>query len=121
MRKLIYIFLLAVGLLSCERAYVDKPKDLLSKAEMVDVLTDLYINQQVINFAPTMNFNQKTAENSLVIFNQHKISPKKFEESYKYYFTNPKDFQKILDKVKENLKSKLSDKEKERLEVGTLK
>lgn len=113
MRKLILLFLF-IAFVSCDKPYAKKPADLLSKSEMVDVLTDLYINQQAVTFHPIQSYSTVMAENSLFILKKHEISEKQFQNSYKYYYTSPEEYQKILDKVKSNLEDKLSEKEKKR-------
>lgn len=117
MRLIIYLF---IGILfwSCNKPYIKKPDDLLSKSEMVDILVDLYTNQQLVNAIPSQNGNVKLdlARNSLYILQQHDTTHQTFEESYKYYFTDPKTFNSILENVKKELEKKLSDEEKNRLE-----
>ena len=116
MKTFIYTLAIVLGLVSCNKSYIDKPDDLLSKSDMVDILTDLYLNQQELNFSPIPDYSIQLAQNSLYIFKEHKTTHKIFEESYKYYYTKPSEYQRILDKVRENLVDKLSTEERKRLE-----
>lgn len=118
MKKLIYICIVCLGLFACNRPYIEKPNDLLSKSEMVDVLVELYKSQQMINSIPSQSGNQilDIAKNTLYIFQEQEITYQQFEESYKYYFANPKEYQKILDDVKEELTDQLSEEERNRIE-----
>ena len=83
MKTFVYSLIIILGLISCNQSYIDKPKDLLSKSEMVDILTDLYLNQQELNFSPIADYSIQVAQNSLYIFKEHKTTHKTFEESYK--------------------------------------
>ena len=58
MRKLIYICIICLGLTACNRPYIEKTDDLLSKSEMVDVLVEIYKSQQMINSVPSQSGNQ---------------------------------------------------------------
>lgn len=118
MRKLIYICIICLGLTACNRPYIEKPDDLLSKSEMVDVLVEIYKSQQMINSVPSQSGNQilDIAKNTLYIFQEQEMTYQQFEGSYKYYFANPKEYQKILDDVKEELTNQLSEEERNRME-----
>lgn len=111
MRNLIYIFLLSIAIISCDKPYGKEPNELLSKSEMVDVLTDLYLNQQILNSTPTQDYSIKLAENSLYVFQENETTRQIFEDSFKFYYTKPTDYQKILDKVKDKLEEQLSEEE----------
>jgi len=114
MRIILFTFLISLGLISCDKSYLEKPDDLLSKSEMVDVLANLYISQQAINQQVMQDHTLKVAENSLYIFREHNISYKNFESSFKYYYSRPTEYQKILDKVKAKLEEQYSEEEKKR-------
>lgn len=116
MKTFVYSLIIILGLISCNQSYIDKPKDLLSKSEMVDILTDLYLNQQELNFTPIADYGVQVAQNALYIFKEHNTTHKAFEESYKYYYTKPSEYQQMLNKVRENLVNKLSEKERKSLE-----
>jgi hypothetical protein len=118
MKNLIYILIFCGALISCNRPYIQKPDDLLSKSEMVDVLVELYKSQQMLNNITSQSGNQvlDIAQNTLYIFEEQGITYQQFEGSYKYYFTNPTEYQKILDDVKDELTDQLSEEERKRLE-----
>jgi hypothetical protein len=119
MKNLIYILALILTVISCEKPYNKKPADLLSKTEMTDLLTDLYIDQQILNFSPpNAEYSLRIAENTLSILKNHNVDKQVFEDSYKYYYTNPEAYQEILEKVKENIKGKLSEEGKKALETS---
>ncbi|GEN74877.1 hypothetical protein CHA01nite_06170 [Chryseobacterium hagamense] len=79
MKKLFFIFVLT-GLFSCGD-YIDKPKNLLSKDQMADVLADLAINDQATFIYPNSNLEAGTR----YVLKQHNIKSEDFIASFKYY------------------------------------
>ena len=116
MKKLVLIFVLLVGFYSCTSKNYDKPKNLISKSEMIDIMTDLYISQQGLSMFPTQNEDQNLnfAKDAVDIMKAYDITFHTFEESYKYYAMNPEKFKKMLDEVKVKLEDQYSKEEKER-------
>lgn len=118
MKKLAYLFILLIGIVSCSKPYVKKPEDLLSKSEMKDILFDIYTSQQMMNSIQSQSSNQilDIAKNTMYIFEKHETTHKIFEESFKYYYTDTGAYQKILDDVIDELKNNLSEEELQRYE-----
>ncbi|MDR4953280.1 DUF4296 domain-containing protein [Chryseobacterium sp. ES2] len=79
MKKLIFIFVL-LGLLSCGD-YIDKPKDLIDKDMMAEIIADLAINDQAIFVYPDKNMEAGTR----AVLKSHKVKPDDFVNSFKYY------------------------------------
>lgn len=117
MRNVVNLIIFCLGIISCDKPFNKKPENLLSKSEMADILTDHYLNQQMVNgsAAKDGNYILALAENTVANYNKHNVTRQDFEANYRYYYTKPKEFQKILDKVKNNLSDKLSEEEKQRL------
>lgn len=118
MKKLAYLFILLIGIVSCSKPYAKKPEDLLSKSEMKDILFDIYTSQQMMNSIQSQSSNQilDIAKNTMYIFEKHETTHKIFEESFKYYYTDTGAYQKILDDVIDELKNNLSEEELQRYE-----
>lgn len=117
MKHLILFSIVFLGLFNCTPKNYDKPKNLISKTDMIDILTDLYISQQGVQFFPKANedMNLNLAKGAVHIMKKHNVTYHNFSESYKYYTMQPEDFNKMLDDVKMNLEDKLSKEEKERI------
>lgn len=115
MKNLIYTLLIATGIFSCSKPYIETPDNLLSKSDMVDIMADIYLGHQIVNSTPTQNSMLELAQSSMYVLNQHGTDYKTFEESYKYYYIDPSKYQKILDDVKEELENRLSEEGKNRL------
>lgn len=116
MKYLYVAIILFLGVFSCAPKNYEKPKDLIGKSDMIDILTDLYISQQGLQMYPIQNENQSLvlAKDAVDILNAFDVSINTFQESYKYYMMQPEKMKKMLDEVKNNLEDKLSKEEKER-------
>ena len=79
MKKLIFIFVLSC-IFSCND-YVDKPKNLVDKDTMAEILADLSINDQ----ATFMYQNKNLEAGTRYVLKAHNIKSKDFVESFKYY------------------------------------
>jgi len=79
MKKLLYIFVL-LGLFSCGD-YINKPKNLIDKDVMADIIADLAINDQAIFVYPDKNMEAGTR----AVLKSHKVKPDDFVDSFKYY------------------------------------
>ncbi|MCQ9641412.1 DUF4296 domain-containing protein [Chryseobacterium sp. WG14] len=79
MKKLMFIFVL-LSMFSCND-YIDKPKNLVDKDLMAEILVDLTINDQ----ATFMYQNSNLEAGTRFILKSHKVKPNDFVESFKYY------------------------------------
>ena len=95
MKKIIFLFTL-LFIFSCSEI-VDKPKNLLSKDEMSEVIADFAIYDQ----AYTVNSTSNLEITSRYVLKKHKITAKDYRDSYKYYISRPNQLDKILKNAKE--------------------
>jgi hypothetical protein len=97
MKKLIFIFVL-LFVVSCGGDYIDKPKNLVPKDQMAEIMVDLAINDQATFLYPNSNLEAGTR----YVLKTHNVKPNDFVESFKYYVVKEKmngiaeDAQKIL-------------------------
>lgn len=79
MKKLIglFVFLLVV---SCTE-YIDKPKNLIEKDKMAEIIADLAINDQVVYSYTGTNLESGTR----YILKSHQVKTEDFVASYRYY------------------------------------
>lgn len=96
MKKLICFFVLIL-MFSCTE-YIDKPKNLIDKDKMAQIIADLAINDQVTFVYPGTNLESGTR----YILKSHDVKTDDFIASYRYYIVKQKmqgiveDAQKII-------------------------
>lgn len=81
-----------------------KPKNLISKDKMVDVLYDVYI----LNAAKGINrkvLESKGIQPERFLFQKHKIDSLQFAQSNNYYAYDTKAYEAIVEKVKERMEN----------------
>lgn len=93
--KKIFLLFIFLSIVSCNSS-VDKPKKLISKSDMSEILADIALNEQAIFAFPNKNLESGT----LYVLQQHKVSADDFVGSYKYYLVN-KSLKDIVDDAKE--------------------
>lgn len=96
MRKIITL-LVVLSFLSCNKKIIDKPKNLLSKEKMSEIIADLAIYDQSYSVNPNTNMELT----SRFVLQKHKTNGKTYTESYKYYLSDPSDLDDILEDAKE--------------------
>ncbi|WP_415325173.1 DUF4296 domain-containing protein [Chryseobacterium sp. MMS23-Vi53] len=113
MKKLFFVFVL-IFVVSCGGDYVDKPKNLISKGDMAEIMADLAINDQATFMYPNSNLEAGTR----FILNTHKVKSDDYIQSFKYYVVKGKingiaeDAQKILLKKDPKAEKYIKDKVK---------
>ena len=95
MRRLLVFFIL-FSLISCEKI-VDKPKKLIEKHEMAEIIADFAIYDQTYTVKPDANMELV----SRFVLKKHKIDAKTYRDSYKYYISNPEEMDDIFAEAKE--------------------
>ena len=114
MSKFFYIALLGLFLINCtSNTIIKKPDNLVSKDEMANILTDMFLASGGENIK-NLQLQRKVNYFPLV-YEKHKIDSTRFKESNFYYVSRIDDYQEILDKVDKKLKAlrKLNQEEME--------
>jgi len=100
MRKVLLLGL-TVLFFGCNGNSVEKPKNLIDKDKMVDILYDISllesIKSQNINGGITVKMGND------YIYKKYKIDSIQFAKSNKYYASNLEEYKKMFEKVKEKL------------------
>ena len=78
-----------------------KPDDLISKKQMINLLTDLYLSSGTTNIK-NINLENKVDYTPL-IFEKYKIDSNRFKRSNFYYTSRIDDYDAILEAVSNNL------------------
>ena len=82
---------------------IKKPKNLIPKEKMVDLLTDIFLAEGGDNIK---NLNLQRGVNYFpLVFEKHQIDTTQFKESNYYYTSRIDDYDEILEKVDKRLKA----------------
>ena len=114
MSKFFHIALLGLFLINCtSNTIIKKPDNLVSKDEMANILTDMFLASGGENIK-NLQLQRKVNYFPLV-YEKHQIDSTRFKESNFYYVSRIDDYQEILDKVDKKLKAlrKLNQEEME--------
>ena len=90
---LLFLFLFA----ACD----DRPKDVLSRGKMEDVLYDYHIMQGIIDELPSEEREAKAQDYMNAVFQKHDITQAQFDSSIVYYNRHTKELYKIYTNIKE--------------------
>jgi hypothetical protein len=97
----IFIFILAASCTS--NTIYEKPKNLISKSKMVDILVDIYLAEGA------KSVENKDLERLVdympLVYEKHKIDSLQFAESNFYYTSKIDDYEDIFKKVNNRLKT----------------
>lgn len=96
-RILPILALLMFLLMACD----DRPKDVLSRGKMEDVLYDYHIMQGIIDELPSEEREAKAQDYINAVFEKHGITEAQFDSSIVYYNRHTKDLHKIYSNLKE--------------------
>lgn len=108
MKTLKYILsgLLLVAALSCNENRPAKPEIIIKPGPMVNILTDLYLADGLMNVPEIRRANQQkdSVEAYMEIIESHGFSKEVFDTNLEYYFlSKPKKFEAIYDGVLDRL------------------
>ncbi|MDR3273108.1 MAG: DUF4296 domain-containing protein [Flavobacteriaceae bacterium] len=113
MRKIGFFLIFVLAVFSCQRN-LEKPKELLSKSEMADIMADLYLYRQMPLNAPLKPIN--SFDTYVSVFKKHKTTKEIFQQSFDFYYVDTDAMENIYDKAIDNLKDKLSKEQRKKLE-----
>ena len=101
MKKEHIYFLLMCLVLSCSEKPTLMPEGVLPEKKMISVLTDIQLIEGAISkklIDRSIN-NKESTRYYAKTFEKHDITRQQFDESLNFYTENPKDLQKIYEKV----------------------
>ncbi len=112
MKKLVAILsLLIIVISACDKLPVEKPENLLSEKQMIDMLVDIHIaeatyiqmsHDSIIRNGSSSNFYYS-------ILDKYQVPDSVFEKSFIFYASTPKQFEEMY----KDVMSKLSEIEQE--------
>jgi hypothetical protein len=108
MKNNIYIIVL-IFLFSCENDQFPKPKDLLSKQEMTNLLYDMHVANKTIRI---LSLDSVKDRNYFSLAAQkHKTDTTRFKKSHAYYMHNIEEYRVIYDDLQLKVETELKQKQ----------
>lgn len=103
MKKIIGLLSLGVLLLNCNSKPVEKPDNLVSKEEMINILYDLYVVNAMKS--TELQFLQDRGITAAdYVYKKYKIDSLQFATSDRYYASDVDEYENIYKEVTERLK-----------------
>lgn len=111
---------------SCDEPVVDKPKNLVSRDQMINILTDIHLAEAIYQ---TRRFSSdrimQLTDNDFYysVLKKHNVPDSTFELSLIYYTSMPKEYEKIYSRVLNKLnemEQKFENKEMQPVDIGTV-
>jgi hypothetical protein len=98
-----WVIFIAAAIFGCtSNTILKKPDDLISKEQMVDLLTEMYIAVSAENI---ININDKRNINYFqLIYDKYQIDSAQFKRSSFYYSSKIDEYDNILEQVEKNIK-----------------
>lgn len=88
-------------MVSCQQEAVLRPVIFLDQEQMVEIITDLQINNAIVLQEKSLGRTTDTLSRILSdsIFNRHRLSKAIFDSNLTWYLTDPKKMEQIYDAV----------------------
>ncbi len=113
MKKIVFIlFVISFVLLSCKNEIIEKPKNLIEKDKMKEIIYDLSILEAARNQGSTTKNYPKA---SVFLKEKYKVDSLTFAQNTLYYASDSKEYKKMYEEIKVRL-----DKEKKKFSGETL-
>lgn len=114
MIRFFLLILIVSSLLSCyheNMEIVPVPEKLLTKDQMIDILTDLQLSEGILTFKrierqPVANYGESLYTK---VIDEHQLTREQLQENIDYYNSDPKLMEKIYEEVLARLNKKQSE------------
>lgn len=119
-----FLAILLLTALACSDPVVPKPDKLVSRDDMIEMLTDIHLAEAVFQAKryTTEELSRYTESDFYYsVLKKHDVADSTFEQSLIYYSRKPKEFEKIYTRVVNRLtqmQQKLEEKEQSPVDIG---
>ncbi|WP_395061367.1 DUF4296 domain-containing protein [Flavobacterium sp.] len=105
MKKIIVLLFIAIAFFvsSCKKDLVEKPKNLIDKDKMENIIYDLAILEAAKS--QTMGMQTNYPKPTDFLKSKYKVDSLTFAKSTQYYASDIKEYKKMYDRIKERLKA----------------
>jgi peptide subunit release factor RF-3 len=102
MKKLSFILLLLVfTIVSCDDSVIKKPENLIKEKQMIKMLVDIHLGEATYNHfrRDSIMKNNSSANFYYSVLDKYQVPDSVFEQSFIYYASVPRNFEKMYQKV----------------------
>lgn len=125
-KRYLFLFMpLMLAFLSCDEPVVSKPKNLVSRDKMINILTDIHLAEaiyQTRRFSSDRIMRLTDTDFYYSVLKKHNVPDSTFEMSLIYYTSTPKEYEKIYSRVLNRLnemEQKFENKELQPIDIGS--
>jgi hypothetical protein len=110
-KQLIILVFLLTGFISCDKLPIEKPDNLISKKDMIEILVDVHIAEATFNHMRYDSLIKKSSSADFYysVLDKYQVPDSIFEKSFVFYASTPKQFEKMY----QDVMNKLSETEQE--------
>jgi hypothetical protein len=110
-KQLIILVFLLTGFISCDKLPIEKPDNLISKNDMIEMLFDIHIAEATFNHMRYDSLIKKSSSADFYysVLDKYQVPDSVFEKSFVFYASTPKQFEKMY----QDVMNKLSETEQE--------
>jgi hypothetical protein len=110
-RQLIIFVFLLTGFISCDKLPIEKPENLISEKDMIEMLVDIHIAEATFNHMRYDSLIKKSSSANFYysILDKYQVPDSVFEKSFVFYASTPKQFEEMY----QDVMNKLSETEQE--------
>jgi hypothetical protein len=104
MKKLVFIFTVAILFFSCNTDLVKKPDNLIDKRKMGDILYDMSL-LEALKYQNPNSLYENGINPKTYVFKKYKIDSLQFAKSNAYYAADYREYKKMFDALNDRLKN----------------
>jgi len=125
--KFRFLIIAMVFLSGCDKPVYEKPKKLISRNQMIDMLVDIHMAEAVFQnrqYKPDDVIKLKSEDYYYSVLKKYNAADSTFEKSLVYYGGLPKEFEKMYGKVLDKLhllEQKYIQQENQPVDIGNKK
>jgi hypothetical protein len=102
----ILLFFSLFWIVSCDKPVVEKPENLIKEDKMVEMLKDIHLAEATFSnrrYQDTLLSKSSSANFYYSVLDKYQVSDSVFEQSFIYYASQPKKFEKMYRQVMNKL------------------
>lgn len=108
MKKIVFISVVLVALISCKETVVEVPEKLIEEEKMIDIFYDLSLLEAMLGYNPSL-MTRNNIDPYTYVYKKYGIDSLQFASNNKYYASDIKKYDKMFEKVKARVEQSKAD------------